>query len=207
MRFIVCVLLILLFSVESSADCRKVVRVKEVVAVEKVAAIAVPVVAVQVPFYASYYQPPAPAPNAAGVADNGELTNAVKTLVEQMKSFNERLDRLERGGGGVQPMPPAEKPGKPSDPFNPQGAAPLQTDDVAKLFAARCAACHQQGREGKGGGFVLLGIDGKITAAATAKAGKIAAKVYIGEMPPKGQPPVKDEEVATIMSWLATASR
>ena len=173
----VAVLLVCLCAIPSEAACRVVVRkqavVVEKVIVEKVAAIAVPVVAVAtVPYYSAYYAPqPAPVQtNAANVADNGELTNAVKAMVEQLRTINDRLDRLERGPGAP-PMPPADSPKdppkKPVDPFNPpQAGIGLDREQTWQLhrnsaFAASCVQCHQPGGSGtKGKGGITL-FDGQ----------------------------------------------
>lgn len=191
MKYIVCLLLACLLAVPAGAgSCRVVVRkaaVVEKVVVEKVAAIAVPVVAVAtVPYYASYYQPPAPAPQP-GTADNGELTNAIKELVK-------RIDRLERG---AQPptMPPADPPqGKPADPFNPQGAAPLRSPS----FAASCVQCHQPGGTGTGANGITL-FDGQRNWIPGTE-GRAMAAVYAGRMP-KGTP-FNDQQTGDFMAGI-----
>src|SRR3990167_3570003 len=104
-----------------ATGCRQVIRHQPAKAVhvpfvKQVAAIAVPVIEVvqQIPYYSSYYQPPVAPPqtNAANVADNGELTAAIKVLVEKLGSIEARLANLERGPGAP-PMQPADPPVKP----------------------------------------------------------------------------------------------
>ena len=207
----VAVLLVCLCAIPSQATCRVVVRkavVVEKVIVEKVAAIAVPVVAVAtVPYYSAYYQPQPPPvqTNAASVADNGELTNAVKAMVEQLRTINDRLDRLERGPGAP-PMPPADSPKdppkKPVDPFNPpQAGIGLDREQTWQLhrnsaFAASCVQCHQPGGSGtKGKGGITL-FDGQRNLLPGVE-GRMMASVYAGRMP-KGTP-FNDEKTGEFM--------
>lgn len=72
------------------------------------------------------------------------------------------------------------------------------------MFATKCASCHQQGREGDGGGFVLLDAAGspvRLEAKGLLAMSKVS---YSGRMPPKksGIAPLTDPEVAEIMAWV-----
>lgn len=180
-----------------ASGCRQVVR-KNVVVVEKqvvaVAAAVVPVISHYIqPLYGAHYTP---APQAA--ATDQELAAAVKALAAEVQE----LRRVMRPT-----MPPADgdppaKPPKPVDPFNPQplkGAA----SDVQRLFASRCAACHESDRAStKGGDFALL-RGGELSPMDLGTAAKVARELYSGRMP-KGGKPLTDQEIGTVMAWLDT---
>jgi mono/diheme cytochrome c family protein len=136
-------------------------------------------VAVTVPTYSASYQPGA-------IDQNAEILKALKAL-------NDRLDRLEKGqaGGPVVPTPAAAPQAK---------ALEVKPGQVPAVLAARCASCHQQGREKAGGGFVLLKADGTLASPDVRQWGLVATRTYLGEMPPKGG--CTDEEVAQIQEYV-----
>src|SRR5581483_2406404 len=121
-------------------------------------------VAVTVPTYSASYQPGA-------IDQNAEILKALKAL-------NDRLDRLEKGqaGGPVVPTPAAAPQAK---------ALEVKPGQVPAVLAARCASCHQQGREKAGGGFVLLRADGSVGSGVVRQWDVVATRRRLGDVPPR----------------------
>ena len=72
------------------------------------------------------------------------------------------------------------------------------------MFSAKCAQCHQQGKESKGKGFVLLDAQGQLVK--TAPWEKVIGKLYFKKMPPKdsGIAPLTEEETALLLNEIDT---
>lgn len=168
------VLLLVFFRAAEADGC--VVRQRSA-AVKKVVAetLLVPAaVAVAVPAYGASYQAPA-------VDQNTEILKALKAL-------NERLDRLEKGQSVITP--------------NNKPALEVKPATLPAVFAGKCAACHTEGQQAKGGGFILLKRDGSLAIPDARQWGLTATRTYLGEMPPKGGNPCTDEEVAEIQEFV-----
>lgn len=167
-----------------SADCRKVIRKVQVVEkvvekVVKVDAVAVPVAvaAVQVPYYAAYYNPPAPVP---AVAEDGTANR-----LDRVERALERL--LQQGTGGQVPvMPPAD------------GGTRLRGSSPAQ-FASSCLGCHRPGGAGTKGnnGVVLFDPQGALVPGVE---GRMLTAVYAGRMPKDSQ--MDDKAVAEFISGM-----
>jgi mono/diheme cytochrome c family protein len=198
------------------AACPTAVVAKKVVVQEvAVAQVVTPVAAYQtlavlVPAYAAAYHPaPAPAP-AAPVAPAGPSADT-KAILDALKALDGRLQALERTRPGAPaspaPAPPAPMPpAGTDDPFNPAGARAPAPGRAPAVFAAKCASCHQKGREDAGGGFVLLEADGSVAKLDARAVLATARRSYGGTMPPKKSSvaPLTDAEVAEVMAWLDT---
>ncbi len=185
--------------------------VANVVAAHKAAVVVEPVATViAVPVYAgSYYPYPAPAP-AAPVAPAGPSADT-KAILDALKALDGRLQALERTRPGAPaapaPAPPAPMPpAGTDDPFNPAGVRAPVAGRAPAVFAAKCASCHQKGKEDAGGGFVLLEADGSVAKLDARAVLATARRSYGGTMPPKKSSvaPLTDAEVAEVMAWLDT---
>lgn len=168
--------MVLLGSPAAQADgC--VVRQRAVAVKKVVETVIVPAaVAVTVPTYGASYV------GAQAGDQNAEILKA-------LKSISDRLDKLEKG------IAPA-----PAEAATPQ--LEVKPGALPPVFAARCAACHQEGNEKKGGGLVLLKKDGSAASPDARQWGLTAVRTYLGEMPPKGGAPCSDEEVGQIQEFV-----
>ncbi len=188
-----------------AAGCRVVHRCTPPVVVE-----AIPVV----PLVAAFLQPQVLAYGAAytraplqqGVAP--QQAGPPDAVLAALQRLEQRLGAMEQRAGiappqaQTAPMPAADTPA-PQEQAPPQGQA---SADVLKLFTARCASCHARGKEGSGGGFVLL--DGpKLAPLSAAKQKQVLQRVYSTDTKvamPRGGKPLTDEELSTVIGWLAT---
>ncbi len=193
------------------AACPTAVVAKKVVVQEvAVAQVVTPVAAYQtlavlVPAYAAAYHP-APAP-AAPVAPAGPSADT-KAILDALKALDGRLQALERTRP-ASPAAPAPGPMAPAggdDPFNPAGVRAPVAGKAPAVFSAKCASCHQRGKEDAGGGFVLLEPDGSVAKLDARAVLATARRSYGGTMPPKKSSvaPLTDAEVAEVMAWLDT---
>ncbi len=160
------------------------------------------------------YAPPPPRaiPGAVPVGQEFESQSSLAIL----QRLEQRLGVMEQRAGIAPPqqqgtpMPPADpqqdKVPPPPPAQEPPPAAQGQAGaDVLKLFTARCASCHQKGREGSGGGFVLL--DGpRLASLSAAKQKQVLQRVYTTDTKlamPRGGKPLTDEELGVVVGWLA----
>lgn len=79
-----------------------------------------------------------------------------------------------------------------------QKAEPLS---FAALVNARCASCHQDGKENQGGGFVMVEKDGTIPPFSLAERRGIERAVKEGRMPPKN--PLQANEAKAFLDGFA----
>ncbi len=136
-----------------------------------------------------------------GYAGTGQ-SDAVLTAIQQL---GQRLGAMEQRMGINPPAAQTPMPGADAPPASAQGQVPPQGQanvDVAKLFTTRCASCHQQGREGAGGGFVLTDRSGALIPLPAEKQLAVIRQVYSGKMPKTGAK-LTDEELSIFVSWLA----
>lgn len=169
------VVTLLLTSDLRAGGCRAVVATYKAPAVYHAVDV-VKVVEVIKPFYYGYYVPP-PA------YQTPEQAEALKQVLQEMKLLNDRLQRLEGGGG--KPMQPADP--KPSDPFNPPQALKSTGTGTPHLAQANCAACHDKAKAEKSGGGLALTDGPKVLQPSPEKLGEIIRRVSNGDMPPKGK--------------------
>ncbi len=155
--------------------------------------------------------PPRAIPGAVPVGQELESQSALAIL----QRLEQRLGAMEQRVGiappqqQTAPMPPADPPqGQPAQPTQepPPAAQGQANGDVLKLFTTRCASCHAKGREGSGGGFVLL--DGpRLAPLSAARQKQVLQRVYTTDpklaMPRNGKP-LTDEELSTVIGWLAS---
>lgn len=181
-RVIVGLILFASMAAIAKADCRRVVRVNDVVRVDTVAVAAfVPVVSLFSvgPAYPAYAPQPAAVQQAASPCDS--LAAEVKQLRAEMAAI--------RNQAGLTPAP-VQPP--------PQGQTPAAPTNFQAVIAARCANCHAAAAaDKKGGGQVLIEDDGKIPPFSPAERKAILADIAAGAMP-KGKPPLAANEQAII---------
>lgn len=181
MRYLTVLALMLIAALPTvdASGCR-VVAVRRANVVHHVEA--VKIVQAVVPYYYGYYVPAA--------QPSGENTEALKTLADQLRQINDRLQRLE--GGSPTPMKPADP--KPVDPFNPDPPQALKASP-----AASCIACHDQGiAASKGGGFVFS-KGGKVREDFTGEeAAEIIRQVTLGKMPKRPHNMSAEERLAFV---------
>lgn len=159
---------------------------------------------VAVPTYTAAYSPAAVAPSqqASTGAVPASTPSEMALVLSELKKLNGRIDAIERRmgqPGGPPPMPRAEElPTKARSELSPEKKA-------LALFGSKCAVCHNQGNETKGGGFVLLS-GGAITKLDSKQLVRLSSHVYKGTMPPRssGVAALTDEEVGEVMNWIDT---
>lgn len=180
-----------------------VVVVKKEVAVAAV--LAVPVATyIPVPIYAGYYQPPVYPPT--GAVPGGATPNPASAPGSEMSAVLNALERISRRLDALEGRTPtpARAPGEPV----PIPAKSPTAGKVPTVFGAKCAQCHQRGREKDGGDFILLEADGLLAKLTDRQVGRVALKIATSKMPPKvdkaGKPltPVTDEEAAEAAEFL-----
>lgn len=123
---------------------------------------------------------------------------------------------------GATPTGPGQTPGSPpgtTTPDNGQPDSPGSSPsgdipcDVQQVLAAGCDSCH--GDEARFGAPMPLGSSADFQASAISDPSRLVADV-VGQrihesdptrrMPPVGQPPLSDEQLATLDAWLAAGT-
>ncbi len=219
-----------------SAGCRSVHRCATPVVVNKVAVVeavaAYPVASAFIPTavvaygaayvgqpYQQQFAPPA-GYGQAGVQGYGQQQGQQDSLLSALQRLEQRLGAIEqRSGlappqGQAPPMPGADQQQAPPPVQEQQTQAPPPAQaqqgqggaEALKLFTSRCASCHSKGKEGSGGGFVLL--NGSQLAPLTAEQQKkVLNRVYSTDTKiamPRGGKGLTDEELGVVVNWLAT---
>lgn len=208
--------LLALVATPAAADCRAIHRCATPVVVQSPVAVVetIPIV----PVVSAFLQPQVIAYGAAyagapfqqqgyapqqGYAQQSGQQDAVLAALQRLE---QRLGAMEQRSGAAPqapavPMPAADAPPVPAQ----EQALPAQGQagaDVVKLFTSRCASCHAKGKEGSGGGFVLL--DGPRLAPLTAdKQREVLRQIYSQKMPKSGKP-LSVEELGVVVGWIAT---
>lgn len=162
---------------------KKVEVVKEIVPVFLKYAAIIPVV--EFPTYGAYYAPPYPVPAPGQYAPQGQpgqpaapgqgaqangQSAELRQILDLMRSFDERLRRLEEKSGKAAPM---------TEPKKEEASLP----DVRKINASKCALCHQAGNEASGGKFILSDAQGQIARLNNEQLLSLSDHVYAGTMP------------------------
>lgn len=71
-----------------------------------------------------------------------------------------------------------------------------------EILQAKCAACHDATvSKSKGGSFTMFD-KGSLALLSDRQLRKVSTRTYAGDMPPKGQPQLTDQEVGEIQRWL-----
>jgi hypothetical protein len=206
------------------------VVVKKHVVAEVITPVVAPI-AVFVPTYsATFIQPPVPvAPPAAVAAPAAAPSTCEKNnqaMLEILKDLRREIDDLKRQKAGVapadpnepQPLPAEPEPTKPNPgadtPGTPAPAPPPAppektsalpaTSPALALATAKCARCHQRGRESEGANFVLLEGDGSFARLDARGLAALSRRLANRTMPPRssGIPALTDAEAATLAAWL-----
>ena len=175
---------------------KKAVVVKEVVT-PVVATVAVPVF---VPLYTAAYTPPvvpvapAPAVAAPAIAAPAIAAPAAKTDAV-LEAIMRRLDVIERNMAG---------PGTAVSPAAPRASSPAGDAPGLAVLTNACAKCHTQGRLNAGTSFAMITPDGKLLPLDGNAKFQIQRRVYKGTMPPKSEPQLTDEQVASVMDLIGS---
>jgi cytochrome c553 len=170
-----------------SADCRRIVRVQQVVAVAEV-----------VPVVAAVYAPVAVAAYSVGYGNNGGdlVTENLRLKIELLEQRLSIVQAQQRPNGQATPDVPPTK------------TAPAPQVSAATMLFKKCASCHNsESAKAKGDGFVLFdnGVDGQARLAklSDAQALKVISETFSGRMPKNGKP-LTDEEVSQVMALFDT---
>ncbi len=194
-----------------------------VVTKEKVVEVVVPrfvavIPLVDLPSYSAAYVGPG---IAVGQPPQQQQAGELRQILDEVRSLGARIRRLEDRGDRpeAKPQPKAEpkaepkeeskaKP-KPADPF--EGEAQTALPDVRAINKAKCAMCHERGKQAAGGDFVLSEPDGSIVKLTDLQLLDLMIHCEKKTMPKltqksraAGVKPLTDPEIA---SWLAEAAR
>jgi hypothetical protein len=183
-----------------------------------------PPAAVAAPAAAVSPSPPPPPAAPAAAPSTCEKNN--QAMLEIVKDLRREIDDLKRQKAGVapadpnepQPLPAEPEPTKPNPgadtPGTPAPAPPPAppektsalpaTSPALALATAKCARCHQRGRESEGANFVLLEGDGSFARLDARGLAALSRRLANRTMPPRssGIPALTDAEAATLAAWL-----
>ena len=178
--------LLLMLSAIPGGGCH---AAKAVVVKQEVAAVAV-VQPVVVPLYSfayappAVYAPPAPQPQVAPPAQPLAVQEEPCDLCQELRKLRLEVARL-RGGSVVAP---------------PVSAQPLTG---AGIIGQRCASCHSAASAAtNGGGFTLVGADGKLVPLSLPEKRRIVELVTADRMPKKPHAPLTSQEKETLKAFF-----
>ncbi len=162
-----------------------------------VAAVFQPLV-VQVPTYSVGYSPEALF--GRGQPQHPATDPALQKLLEEVQKIRGEVEAIKsQGSPKLEPVPAPNQPKtEPLQPLPQQSK--LESPSHVKVFAAKCASCHDATVAGKkGGGFTLM-EGANLVALSDKQKLAVVRSIYSGDMPRGGK--ISDEEVSLIITSL-----